>query len=258
MNKNFKCLFGFSAAVAICLSCTPVFATEADDLIVASIERTYVFKTFLSDEAISTEAKDGVVTLTGTVAVDSQRVLAQETAGNTPGVSSVDNKLVTVAEAAADKADYWIRKKVKLNLYFHRHVNAGKTVVSVRDGVVTLRGEAISAAQKDLTTEYAMDINGVTDVKNLMTIADAPKVEERTLGEKIDDASVVAQIKAALLAHRSTSALTTKVEAREGAITLTGIASNEAEKTLVTKLVTGIQGVTVVNNAMTIQEPLTK
>lgn len=258
MNKNFKCLFGFSTAVALCLACTPAYTTEADDLIVSNIERTYVFKTFLSDESISTEAKDGIVTLTGTVAVDSQRVLAQETAGNIPGVTSVNNNLVTVAEVAADKADYWIRKKVKLNLYFHRHVNAGKTIVSVQDGVVTLRGEAVSAAQKDLTTEYAMDINGVTDVKNLMTVAAAPPVEERTLGEKIDDASVVAQIRTALLAHRSTSAFNTKVEVREGAVTLTGIAKNEAEKTLVTKLVTGIQGVTVVNNAMTIQEPVTK
>lgn len=258
MNRNLKCLFGFSAAVALCLAGAPAFATEADDMIVSNIERTYVFRTFLSDESISIEAKDGVVTLTGTVAVDSQRVLAQEAAGNIPGVTGVNNKLVTVAEVAADKADYWIRKKVKLNLYFHRHVNAGKTIVSVQDGVVTLRGEAVSAAQKDLTTEYAADISGVTEVKNLMTVAAAPPVEERTPGEKIDDASVVAQIRAALLAHRSTSAFNTRVEARDGAVTLTGIASNEAEKTLVTKLVTGIQGVITVNNAMTIQEPLTK
>ncbi len=258
MNKNFKCLFGFSTAVALCLAGTTAYATEADDLIVSNIEKTYVFRTFLSDESISTEAKDGVVTLTGTVAVDSQRVLANETAGSMPGVTSVDNKLVTVAEVAADKADYWIRKKVKLNLYFHRHVNAGKTAVAVQDGIVTLRGEAASAAQKDLTTEYAMDINGVTDVKNLMTVAAAPQVEERTLGEKIDDASVAAQVKAALLAHRSTSTFTTKVEVREGVVTLTGIAKNDAEKTLVTKLVTGIQGVTTVNNEMTVQEPVTK
>lgn len=258
MNKILKCLFGFTAAVVICLAGAPAYASASDDLIVERFENTYVFRTFLSDEDISTEAKDGVVTLTGTVAVDSQRVLAQETAGNIPGVASVDNKLVTVAEVAADKADYWIGKKVKLNLYFHRHVNAGKTSVSVRDGIVTLRGKAATAAQRDLTTEYAKDVDGVKDVTNLMTLATAPKVEERTIGEKIDDASVVAQVKTALLTHRSTSALGTKVVAREGEVTLTGIAKNEAEKTLVTKLVTDIQGVTMVKNEMTIQEPLTK
>lgn len=258
MNKMLKGLFGFSAAVVLCLAGAPAYASESDDLFVTNFENTYVFRTFLSDEAISAEAKDGVVTLTGTVAVDSQRVLAQETAGNIPGVTSVDNKLVTVAEVTADKADYWIGKKVKLNLYFHSHVNAGKTSVSVKDGIVTLRGKAATAAQKDLTTEYAKDVDGVKDVTNLMTLAAAPQVEERTVGEKIDDASVVAQIKTMLLTHRSTSALGSKVLVREGVVTVTGIARNEAEKILVTKLITDVQGVTTVNNEMTIQEPVTK
>ncbi|OGK12528.1 MAG: hypothetical protein A2W80_19180 [Candidatus Riflebacteria bacterium GWC2_50_8] len=258
MNKMLKCLLGFSVAVVICLAGAPAFASASDDLIVERFENTYVFRTFLSDEDISTEAKDGVVTLTGTVAVDSQRVLAQETAGNIPGVTSVDNKLVTVAEVAADKADYWIGKKVKLNLYFHRHVNGGKTSVSVRDGIVTLRGKAATAAQKDLTTEYAKDVDGVKDVTNLMTLSAAPKVEERTPSEKIDDASVVAQVRTALRTHRSTSALDTKVLAREGEVTITGIAKNETEKALVTKLATDIHGVTTVKNEMTIQEPQAK
>jgi hypothetical protein len=36
-------------------------------------------------------------------------------------------------------------------------VSAGKTEVDVKDGIVTLRGEATSQAQKDLTTEYAKE-----------------------------------------------------------------------------------------------------
>jgi hypothetical protein len=34
-------------------------------------------------------------------------------------------------------------------------VNGGETKVQVNNGIVTLRGKATSAAQKDLTTEYA-------------------------------------------------------------------------------------------------------
>lgn len=258
MKNKLKCILSFSAAVALCLAGTPLIASEADDKMVSTIERTYVFRTFLSDEAITTEAKDGVVTLTGTVAEDSQRILALETVGNLPGVTRVENKLVTVAEETAEKADYWMGKKVKLNLFFHRHVDAMKTGVSVKDGVVTLRGEASSAAQKDLTSEYAMDINGVKEVKNEMSIAAVPVPVERTASEKIDDASVVAQVRAAFMAHRSTSSINAGVVAREGEVTLTGIAKNEAEKSLVTKLVTDIQGVTGVQNQMTIAEPVTK
>jgi len=43
--------------------------------------------------------------------------------------------------------------------------------VYVKDGVVTLQGEASSLAQKELTTEYAKDVDNVKEVKNNMTIA---------------------------------------------------------------------------------------
>jgi hyperosmotically inducible periplasmic protein len=76
----------------------------------------------------------------------------------------------------------------------------------------------------------------------------------RSAGEKLDDASISAQVKTALLTHRSTSSVKTKVETRGGHVTLTGIAGNAAEKSLVSKLVADIRGVTGVNNEMTISE----
>jgi len=71
-------------------------------------------------------------------------------------------------------------------------VRATKTEVNVTDGVVTLSGEASSLAQKELTTEYAKDVEGVKDVKNEMTIAKSPAKPDETIGEKIDDASITA------------------------------------------------------------------
>jgi osmotically-inducible protein OsmY len=57
-----------------------------------------------------------------------------------------------------------------------------------------------------------------------------------------------------LATHRSTSSVKTTVVTRDGKVTLTGIAKNDAEKTLVSKLVTDIQGVTDVKNQMTVNE----
>jgi hyperosmotically inducible periplasmic protein len=68
-------------------------------------------------------------------------------------------------------------------------------------------------------------------------VIDEPEMEERTAGEKIDDASVTAQVRSALASHRSTSDVSTVVTTRDGEVTLTGIAKNSAEKALVTKLV---------------------
>lgn len=247
-----------TASVAMFVTSMPLCASDADSKIEASFEKTYVYKTYLKDDSIKTEAKDGVVTLTGTVAEESHKALAQDTAAGLPGVTRVDNKLATNAEAAAESADKWIARKIKLSLLFHRHVNSGNTTVEVKDGIVTLKGEAASVAQKELTTEYAKDIDNVKEVKNEMTVASTPEAAERTPGEKIDDASITAQVKTALSTHRSTSAMKTKVETRNGEVKLTGIAKNAAEKALVTKLITDINGVTSVDNQMTVEEVLTK
>jgi hyperosmotically inducible protein len=128
----------------------------------------------------------------------------------------------------------------------------------VKEGVVSLRGEAASQAQKELTTEYAKDVEGVKAVNNEMTIAKSPAPPAETIGEKIDDASITAQVKSSLMSHRSTSALKTKVETTDGVVTLSGIAKNAAEKSLVTKLVTDIDGVTSVINNMTIAVPVAR
>ncbi len=249
----------YTAAVAtLLIAAAPLRAIESDEAIDASLKQTYVYRTYLKDDIIKIATKDGVVTLTGTVANKANRDLAQDTAECLPGVVSVDNQLDTRAEADAESADSWMSRKIKLALLFHKNVSIANTTVDVKDGVVTLSGEATSMAQKDLTSQYAGDIEGVVAVKNLMTVKETPEPEERTYGEKIDDASVTALVKSALLTHRSTSAVKTKVATRNGQVMLTGIAENDAEKSLVTKLVSGIQGVTSVKNQMTVKNIITK
>jgi osmotically-inducible protein OsmY len=184
--------------------------------------------------------------------------LASDTVSGLPGVKSVDNQLTLKGEAPAKHSDTWIALKVKTALLFHRNVRATKTDVNVRNGIVTLSGEASSMAQKELTTEYATDIDNVKQVNNEMTIVQAPAKPEETTGEKIDDASITAQVKASLLSHHSTSALKTKVETTAGVVTLNGIAKNAAEKSLVTKLATDVNGVSSVVNNMTIDTTLSK
>ena len=242
----------FSAAGTLLVTSTSLRASETDDRIESSAKKSYVFKTYLKDDSIKTESKNGVVTLTGTVAESSHRTLAENTVESLPGVTSVDNQLKVKGEIHAEHSDGWLSVKVKTALLFHRNVSASGTSVYVKDGVVSLRGEASSQAQKELTTEYARDVEGVKEVKNQMMIAKTPAKPAETIGEKIDDASITAQVKASLTSHRSTSALKTKVETTDGVVTVSGVAKNAAEKSLVTKLVTDIYGVSSVVNNMTI------
>jgi hyperosmotically inducible periplasmic protein len=84
-------------------------------------------------------------------------------------------------------------------------------------------------------------------VKNDLAVTDKP-----TLGEKIDDASITSQVKFALLTHKSTSALKTKVSTTDGVVVISGVAANDAEKSLAGKLAQSIRGVKSVTNDMTV------
>ena len=246
------------ATGAMFITSASLRASDTDDRIESSAKKSHVFKTYLKDDSIKTESKNGDVTLTGTVAETSHKTLAQDTVESLPGLKSVDNQLKVKGESHAEHSDGWVSTKVKTTLLFHRNVSSSGTDVYVKDGIVSLRGEASSQAQKELTTEYANDVEGVKEVKNEMTVAKTPGEPSKTIGEKIDDASITAQVKSSLLSHRSTSAVKTKVSTTDGVVTVSGMAKNAAEKSLVTKLVTDIDGVSNVINNMTIAVPVAK
>jgi len=254
-----KVMFPLTLAAVVSsmlITSSSVRAASTDDRIESSAAKSYTFKTYLKDDSIKVESKDGVVTLTGTVADASHKSMAENTVASLPGVTSVDDQLKISGEQPAEHSDAWITTKVKTALLFHRNVSATGTTVYTKDGVVTLQGEASSAAQKELTTEYAKDIDNVKAVNNDMTIAKTPATPGETTGDKIDDASITAQVKSSLLSHHSTSAMHTTVSTTAGVVTLTGVAKNDAEKSLVTKLATDINGVTGVVNNMTIAPPV--
>lgn len=245
------------AVFALLVITVPVKASETDDRIEAAAKDSYVFKTYFKDDAINIESEDGVVALTGTVSEESHISLVQNTVASLPGVKSVNIRLEVKGEHPAEKSDAWITAKVKATLFFHRSVSA-LTNVDTKDGIVTLKGEADNQARLDLTTEYAKDVEGVKDVINEMTVAQTTEkpvgtaVGEKAsdLGEMIDDASITALVKGALLYHRSTSGINTKVETKDGVVTLTGKAKNAAEKDLAAKYAADVRGVKSVNNQM--------
>jgi hyperosmotically inducible protein len=241
------------ASVVILGTSGALLASQMSDRIESSAKKSYVFMTFLKGDDIKIQTmNDSSVTLTGTVSEWSHRSLAEETVAGLPGVKRVDNKLEAKGGQPDGISDTWIGMKVKFMLLFHRNVSNLKTEVDVKDGIVALHGQASTEAQKELTTEYVKDVEGVKDVKNDMTVEKTKKTTVETVGEDIDDASITAQVKLALLFHRSTSAINIKVETKNGVVTVKGVAKNSAERDLVGKLVTNIKGVKDLKNEITI------
>jgi hyperosmotically inducible periplasmic protein len=240
------------AVVALLAFTVPVHSSTMDSRIELAAKQSHVFKTYLQDDDIKIQSGNGAVILTGIVSENFHKSLAQETVADIPGVVSVDNRLEVKGAPPTANSDAWLREKVKVALLFHRSVSARTTEVFVKDGIVTLQGDAASLAQKELTTEYAKDVEGVKDVNNEMKVTKTSE-KGRTVGEKIDDASITAQVKMTLLYHRSTSVLNTTVTTKKGVVTLGGKASNAAEVSLAAKFANDVIGVKRVENRMTIE-----
>lgn len=252
MKNRYSILF-LSAAAVLALGVT-ASAGKLDSRIISSARQSYVFKNYLQGDEIRIDSKDGAVTLTGVIAENFHRSLAEITLADIRGVKSVDNRLEVKGSSPTANSDAWLHDKVKATLLFHRSVSAGRTEVLVKDGVVTLRGNAASTAQKDLTTEYSKDVEGVKDVLNEMNVAPEPGKDSLTTSEKIDDVSVAALVRMALLLHHSTSGVNASVAAKRGVVTVEGRARTPAEKELVTKVIGDVNGVKGVKNFMTVVE----
>ena len=238
------------------LICTPAAlraTSRTDSQTEDAIKASYTYRTVL-DNKVKVDVDNGVATLTGKVRDDEHSRLAVDTASEFPGVTQVVNKL-KIEENAKQGSDEWIALKIRSRLLVKANVSLADTKVDVRDGVVTLTGKADSSAQKQLTEEYVKDIEGVRSVRNdIQVVEPMANAENRsTMGEKIDDSSITAQVKYELFSHRSTSALKTKVKTDNGHVMISGEASNDAEKDLVTKLAKSVRGVESVDNNMMVR-----
>ena len=170
MKKTMYGLALTATAASLLIINISLFASVTDDRIELSAKRSYVFKTHLKGDDIKIQFKDGVVTLSGSVSGESHKSLARETVAGLPGVVSVDNKQEVKGEIPAVNTDEWLIIKVKSTLWFHRNVNAAGTEVLAKSGIFTLRGEAASAAEKDLASKLVSDVYGVKRVFNTMIV----------------------------------------------------------------------------------------
>lgn len=235
-----------AAASSVALFASP----DTDRKIEDAAKASFNYRTLLDDK-VKIRAQDGVVVLTGTVADKELKSVAEDTVSNLPGVTRVENQ-IALDSSIKEHSDAWIAWKIRYQLLVHSNVGNRDTKVTSTEGAVTLTGTTANAAEKELVGVYAKEVEGVKSVNNQLVVI-APAADTKTVAESIDDASITTQVKYALLTHKSTSALKTKVTTSDGVVSISGVAANDAEKSLVGKLATGIRGVKSVTNDMTVK-----
>lgn len=89
----------------------------------------------------------------------------------------------------------------------------------------------------------------------VLLVACAGGPSERSTGEVIDDSTIFAKTKAALVADPEIKATKIDVDVHLGVVTLTGIARSEQEKKKIVDTAWGIKGVKSVLTKIEIQAP---
>lgn len=222
-------------------------ASPSSDAKIESAARySYNFRTVLANQ-VKVSVDHGQVTVYGTVPDMEARALAVDTVENIPGVTGVTNNIMVQLDKP-ERSDQWMALQIRGRLLAKANVNATTTTVAVQDGIATLGGTAANPAEKELAGRYAGEIAEVKSVQNNIVVNNQPVFTAR-----VDDASITSLVKLALLSHKSTSALKTKVTTLNGGVHVTGVAADEAEKSLVTELAQDVRGVASVTNDMTIK-----
>jgi len=163
----------------------------------------------LSADAVKVTVEGGVVTLSGMVGKDSDKVTAEQLA-RVPGVERVENKLVsrekatdatkgaagavadatkTAAEAVADTSkkgakktkeavsktgevitDGWISSRIKTKFMGDDTLQASSIQVDTKDHVVTLTGAVPTSAARTKAIALAKEVEGVNRVVDKLTV----------------------------------------------------------------------------------------
>ncbi len=222
-----------------------------DARIEAAARRTFAFRVHLREDAVDLQARNGVVTLTGTVSDGFHRTLAEETVAGLPGVRSVENRLKVRPDAPAEASDAWLAARVRAALRYRRDLRAERIDVEVREGIATLSGSVPAARDRDRAGAVVRDVAGVREVRNTLTLDTAVA---RPLAERLDDATITAQVKVMLLFRRGTRTLATRVSTYRGTVTLWGTARTGQERALAAQVAREVSGVRAVRNRMKVAQ----
>jgi len=146
--------------------------------------------------------------------------------------------------------DSVVTARVKSALLADPDVKSYGFKVDTRKGEVQLSGFVDNQAQIDRAIEVARAVEGVKNVENKVSLKGA----DTTVGNKVDDGIVTAQVKGALLADASVKSLDIAVVTRKGEVQLSGFVDNQGQIDHAIEVAHGIVGVRSVSNQMSVKK----
>jgi osmotically-inducible protein OsmY len=185
----------------------------------------------------------GIVTLSGVADSYGTRQAAEQAAWRVGGVIGVNNNIVVDPTQLGMPTDAEITAYLRDRMEKDFLVPKGRITVSVRDGIVTLRGSVDLHLQREAAYEEAADAKGVRGVNNEITIGPSQASPQE----------ISAAIQKALTRDAQVEASHVQVIVDGGHVTLSGEARSFAERQAAEDAAWRARGVTDVTDNIAIQ-----
>ena len=173
----------------------------------------------VKEAEIAVSAKDGVVTLTGSVDTYAQKYAAERVVERATGVRAIADDLQVRLQNSLLRSDTDIAHAAVNALRWDTEVPDEKITVKVNDGWVSLKGEVEWNYQKTAAERDTRYLAGVKGISNMITVK--PRVSADAVKSKIE---------AALKRSAELDAKHITVEALGGKVTLTGTVRSWTER----------------------------
>lgn len=191
------------------------------------------------DEAISVAVKDGIVTLTGVTKNYLDSYYAEKAAKRVSGVKAVANDIQV--KLLSERLDAEIAGEAVKAIKRELPSTADKIKIVVKDGWLTLEGDAEWNFQKEWAERSVRSVAGVKGVTNSISVE--PRVSPSEVKKKIEDA---------LVRSAQVDAQRVEVEVEGTKITLKGTVRTWAERKEAERSAWAAPGITSVDNRIKI------
>ncbi|AFQ44505.1 BON domain-containing protein [Desulfosporosinus meridiei] len=139
-----------------------------DATLVNRVETAFVESPWVDAHEIKTEARNGLITLTGLVDTQEAMEWAVDTAYKVSGVKAVVSEIYTRHQSQGD--DLWLTEQLVSKLGQHR-LNSGQIRAFVKGGIAFLTGEVYSDEDREWAEKIIHHIPEIHEVNNSIKVA---------------------------------------------------------------------------------------
>ena len=214
---------------------------KTNEVLQQDVEDAIEWEPLLSAAEIGVIAKNGMITLTGTVGTYAEKLEAEDAAKKVGGVKAVVEEIKVNPYKSGKKNDSEIATEVLNALKWSCEIPNDKIQVKVEDGWVTLEGELNWNYQKEAATKVATNLIDVKWVANNIIL----KSETSAKVEKED-------IEKAFNRNWSLAKKNILVEVSNNKVILTGIVYSSYQKEEAARIAWKAPGILAVENNLII------